>query len=161
MVEGTNKVYVRVYDGTANPDNENGTYCFYVKKDTTPPTITYNQGSDYTWRNSSGIFSCRPSDIDWSTAATTIGQDDLPRCEAIDKPDSGTVISYTVNYMKGQPVQAIVLCETDNGERFVSHTRPEDQDVVAEMVASDPVGRRVEISGSDENEYALHFRFAA
>ena len=112
-------------------------------------------------KHAAGIFSCQPCDTDWSAADTTIGQDGLPRCEAIDKPDSGTVISYTVNYMKGQPVQAIVLCETDSGARFVSHTRPEDQDVVAEMVASDPVGRRVAVSGSEDNEYALHFRFAA
>ncbi|MFH1415963.1 MAG: lamin tail domain-containing protein [Elusimicrobiota bacterium] len=55
MREGTNKVYVRVYDGASNVDNTNGTYCFYVKKDTAPAVMTDNQSGDYTWRNSTGM----------------------------------------------------------------------------------------------------------
>ena len=50
--------------------------------------------------------------------------------------------------------------ETGDGARFVCHTRPEDQDVVAEMVAREPAGRHITVTGSEENEYALHFRFA-
>ena len=111
-------------------------------------------------KHASGIFSCRPSAVDWSSVETSISQDTLQRCDLDEHPASGTVIAYTVNYMKGQPVQAIVLCETDAGARFVSHTRPEDQDVVAEMVSGEPVGRRVAVSGTADNEYALNFRFA-
>ncbi len=55
LKEGTNDVYVKVYDGKGNVDNENGTYCFHVWKDTTPPSMTYCQGGDYTYRNSTGM----------------------------------------------------------------------------------------------------------
>lgn len=55
MKQGTNKVYIRVYDGVGNVDYTEGTYCFYVKKDTAPPVITDNQQGDYTWRNSDGV----------------------------------------------------------------------------------------------------------
>ena len=111
-------------------------------------------------KHASGIFSCQPSAIDWAAAETSISPDTLARCEAVEHPDSGTVIAYTINYMKGKPVQAIALCETGDGARFVCHTRPEDQDVVAEMVAREPAGRHITVTGSEENEYALHFRFA-
>jgi acetyl-CoA C-acetyltransferase len=111
-------------------------------------------------KHGGGVFCCEPSIVDWSTADTTIDQDKLPHFEIIQHPDEGTVLAYTINYMKGEPVQGIVLCETDDGRRFVSHTRPEDQDVVKTMVDDEPAGRRVSVTGSKENEYALHFRFA-
>jgi acetyl-CoA C-acetyltransferase len=110
-------------------------------------------------KHASGIFSCQPSDIDWSMAETIIPQETVARRELIEHPDSGTVIAYTINYMKGQPVQGVALCETEDGARFTCHTRPEDQDVVAEMSAKESAGRRVSVTGSQENEYALHFHF--
>ncbi len=110
-------------------------------------------------KHGGGVFSCEPSIIDWSTTDTSVPQESLPHLDAIQHPDHGTVCAYTINYMKGEPVQGIALCETDDGRRFVSHTRPEDQDVVKAMVDEEPAGRRVAITGSDENEYALHFRF--
>ena len=80
--------------------------------------------------------------------------------ESIQHPDHGTVVAYTINYMKGEPVQGIVMCETDDGRRFVSHTKPEQQDVVKQMVDEEPAGRRVSVTPGEENEYALHYTFA-
>ncbi len=110
-------------------------------------------------KHGGGIFGCAPSSIDWSTADTDIPQDSLPRRDAIQHPDRGTVLAYTVNYMKGKPVQGIILAETDDGHRFVSHSKPEDQDMVQAMAEGEPAGQRVSVTRSDENEYALHFRF--
>ena len=109
-------------------------------------------------KHGGGVFSCQPSIINWSTTDPTIDQDTLPHLELIQHPDHGTVLAYTINYMKGEPVQGVALCETDDGRRFVSHTRPEDQDVVKTMVDDEPAGRRVKVTRGD-NEYALHFTF--
>ena len=110
-------------------------------------------------KHAGGVFCCEPSIVDWSTTDTVISQETLPHLEAIQHPDHGTIVSYTINYMKGEPVQGIVMAETDDDRRFVCHTRPEDQDVVKAMVDDEPAGRRISVTGSKENEYALNFRF--
>jgi acetyl-CoA C-acetyltransferase len=111
-------------------------------------------------KHGGGVFSREPSIIDWGIADTNIPQESMPHLEATLNPDHGTVLAYTINYMRGEAVQGILLCETGDGARFVCHTRPEDQDVVAEMLADEAAGRRVTVTGSKDNEYALHFRFA-
>ncbi len=110
-------------------------------------------------KHASGIFSCQPSIIDWTVADTLVSQDSIPALECDLKPDHGTVVASTVNYMKGEPVQGIVLAETDTGARFVAHTRPDDQDTAKAMLAEEPAGRRIAVSPVDDNEYALHFQF--
>jgi acetyl-CoA C-acetyltransferase len=112
-------------------------------------------------KHGSGIFSCEPSIVDWSTAATAISTDSVPALEAIVHPDHGTIKSYTINYTNGEPVQAIILGETDDERRFVAHTRPEDQDVVKAMVEDDAAERRIDVIKGEGNEYALHFTLAA
>ncbi len=111
-------------------------------------------------KHAGGIFSCQPGNVNWATEETSISQSTLQARDLDEQPNSGTVISYTINYMGGEAVQAVVLCETDEGARFVSHTRPEDQKVVAEMITGEPVGRRITVAGVADNRYALHFRFA-
>lgn len=111
-------------------------------------------------KHASGVFSCQPSAIDWSEADTKISQDVLERKEQIAKPEGGTVISYTVNYLKGTPAQGIVLCETDDGKRFVSSTAATDQETVQQMLTSEPAGRRVTVTPDAEQEHTLHFQFA-
>lgn len=105
------------------------------------------------------VYSCEPSIVDWSTADTIIDQDTLPFLENDLSPDHGTVISYTINYMKGEPAQAVILAETDGGARFVAHTSPKDQQLVKSMVEEEPAGRRVKVTGVEDNEFALHFTF--
>ena len=111
-------------------------------------------------KHASGVFSCQPSSIDWSAASTKIDQSELARREQVAHPDSGRVISYTVNYHKGQPMQGIVLCETNEGQRFVSCTANDDQATVQEMLNTEAAGREVEVSTDPEQEHTLHFRFA-
>ena len=111
-------------------------------------------------KHASGVYSCQPSEINWSAIDTRISQDVLDKLEQESNPDSGTVIAYTVNYMKGTPAQAIVLCETDTGKRFVSCTAPTDQDTVKEMLTRETAGRRVSVTPDTEQEHTLHFRFA-
>ncbi len=110
-------------------------------------------------KHASGVFSCQPSEIDWSSTETKIEQNVLERLEQELRPEAGTVIAYTVNYMKGVPAQAIVLCETDAGKRFVSCTAPDDQATVQAMLDTEAAGRRVTVSEVPDEEYTLHFRF--
>ena len=111
-------------------------------------------------KHASGVFSCQPSSVDWSSADTYISQDELPRKEQVSNPARGQVIAYTVNYHKGQAVQGIVLCETDDGERFVSCSKLEDQATVKEMLSRESAGRSVSVTPDPEQEHTLHFQFA-
>lgn len=112
-------------------------------------------------KHATGIFSMQSSPVDWATQDTLISEDVLDSIAQDENPDSGTVISATVNYLKGQPAQGIVLCETDAGKRFVSCTAPADLDTVQQMLASEPAGREVTVTPDEEQEHTLHFRFAS
>ncbi|MEP1470170.1 MAG: hypothetical protein ABJK25_04290 [Halieaceae bacterium] len=111
-------------------------------------------------KHATGIFSCQPSTVDWASADTVIDQDELPRMEQDLNPTAGKVISYTINYMQDQPVQGIVLCETDLGKRFVSCTADNDQETVQKMLAKEPAGRLISVTADPEQEYRLNFTFA-
>ena len=111
-------------------------------------------------KHATGIFSCQPSTIDWASAETVIDQDELPRREQDLNPSAGKVISYTINYLQGQPVQGIVLCETDLGKRFVSCTANSDQETVQDMLEREPAGRLVSVAADPEEDHRLHFTFA-
>jgi acetyl-CoA C-acetyltransferase len=108
-------------------------------------------------KHASGVFSRQPSRLDWSKADTTINQDRLDRREQIASPKRGVVISYTVNYHKGEPAQAIILGETGNGERFVSCTDPADRKTPLQMLEQDPSDRPVAVVPG-EQEHSLHFQ---
>jgi acetyl-CoA C-acetyltransferase len=110
-------------------------------------------------KHATGIFSCEPSIIDWTVADTIVDQETIPFLENDVHPDHGTILACTINYMKGEPVQGIVLAETDAGARFVAHTRPDDQATVKAMLDDEPAGRRIGVRGVDDNEFALHFHF--
>jgi acetyl-CoA C-acetyltransferase len=107
-------------------------------------------------KHASGVFSRQPSHIDWSKADTAVSQELLERRVQLPNPQSGTVVSYTVNYHKGDPAQAIILAETDNGERFVSCTDPGDPATPRQMLDRDPSGQRVSVAPG-EQEHSLHF----
>ena len=106
----------------------------------------------------SGVFSRKPSSIDWAGTETCINSDVLERKPIAADPGAGTILSYTVNYMGPNPAQAIVLCETDDGERFVSCTAPDDQATVLAMLHQDPTGKRVTVAPPEE--HTLHFKLA-
>jgi acetyl-CoA C-acetyltransferase len=112
-------------------------------------------------KHASGIFSMQPSAVDWSAEDTVISRELLHPKTQIENPDSGTVIAYTINYLKGQPAQGIVMCETDNGERFASCTAGDDLDTVNAMLGEESAGRRVSVIPDPEQLHTLHFQFAS
>jgi acetyl-CoA C-acetyltransferase len=66
----------------------------------------------------------------------------------------GTILTYTVNYKSGAPVQAIVFGALDNGERFIANNA--DADTLANMVAEDPLGRTLYVASTPEgNRFAF------
>ena len=110
-------------------------------------------------KHATGVFSCLPSDIDWSQQGTGISSDGLASVEQIAEPEGGTIISYSVNYHKGEPIQGIALCETDEGKRFCCCTAPRDLATVNEMLGIEPAGRRVAVTPLQEQPDTLHFKF--
>jgi acetyl-CoA C-acetyltransferase len=107
-------------------------------------------------KHATGVFSRQPSHVDWSCADTYISQDVLERKVQVPNPERGTVISYTVNYHKGEPAQAIILAETEGGDRFVSCTDPADSKTPLLLLEQDPGGRKVAVVPG-EQEHSLHF----
>lgn len=110
-------------------------------------------------KHATGIYSLEPADIDWQAAVTPIDTGLLAAREQASSPDRGVVISYSINYFAGEPVQAIALCDTDEGRRFVCCSNPGDRDTLAAMLASEPAGRRVTVRPHPEQAHTLHFRF--
>jgi acetyl-CoA C-acetyltransferase len=110
-------------------------------------------------KHATGVYSCLPSDTDWSLQDTVISTDELARVEQIAEPQGGTVISYSVNYHKGEAVQGIALCETEDGRRFCCCTDPGDQDTVREMLNDEPAGRKIEVTPLQDQPHTLHFKF--
>jgi acetyl-CoA C-acetyltransferase len=107
-------------------------------------------------KHASGVFSCQPGTIDWATADTTISNESLPRKAICEDPGAGTIVTYSVNYMDDQPVQAMVLAETDAGERFVCCTASDDQATVQAMLDTEPTGRRINVTPPED--HTLHFQ---
>jgi acetyl-CoA C-acetyltransferase len=112
-------------------------------------------------KHAAGVYSTRPGGIDWSSAETVIDTGVLARKTQTAAPTTGTIISYSVNYLGGEPVQAIALCDTDDDRRFICSTDPEDMTTVAAMLADEPAGRRVMVRPHPAKEHTLHFQFAA
>ncbi len=103
-----------------------------------------------------GILSCQPSGVNWAEADTRISRDGLPSRPIVEAPASGVIVSHVVNYQGGAPVQAIVLAETEGGERFVANTV--DPATVAAVLASERAGLPISVS-QGENE-SLNFVLA-
>ena len=107
-------------------------------------------------KHASGVFSRQPSHIDWSNADTTLSQSLLAHKVQVPNPQRGAVISYAVNYHKGEPAQAIILGETESGDRFVSCSDPGDSTTPLAMLDRDPSGQHVSVVPG-EQEHSLHF----
>ena len=66
------------------------------------------------------------------------------------------MVSYSVNYHQGEPAQAIIFAEKADGSRFVSCTKPDDQQGVQQLLQADPSGQTVKVVPG-EQEHSLHF----
>jgi acetyl-CoA C-acetyltransferase len=105
-----------------------------------------------------GIYSPQPSSVDWSVVDTRVDTSGMPRCAIAAAPDAGVIVSHVVNYSRGEPVQALILAETGQGEHFVATTAPGDDATVATFLAADPRGRAVQVTALDGG--ALNFTLA-
>ena len=106
-------------------------------------------------KHAAGIYSCRPSHVDWSRADTTIATEAFARRRLATAPDSGRIVSWTVNWSGNDPVQAVVIGETDAAEHFVACTAAGDGATVRAMLDSDHTGERVRVTPG--NGETLHF----
>ncbi len=102
-----------------------------------------------------GVFSSRPSTVNWATADTQLDPSSLEKREICLQPDAGKILSYTVNYGRDGEVQAIILGETVDGERFVATTAPDDNATATDMLNNDPTGRPVTVESVGDER--LHF----
>jgi acetyl-CoA C-acetyltransferase len=120
--------------------------------------VTANGG--FLSKHATGIFSCRPSALDFQTLEFKVGNTQLPRKTIAENPDAGRICTYAVAYRKGEPAKVFVLGETDTGERFACANAPDDTRTVKAIAASDDaIGMAVQVSRG-ENEHQLIFTLA-
>lgn len=100
------------------------------------------------------VLSRQPAVIDWHNLAShTLATEQFP-CQAEAKaPTDGTVITYTVQYKRGQAEQAIIVGE-QNGERFVATSQ--SPEVITQCLEQDPIGRSISVNGI-ESVNSFHF----
>jgi len=100
-----------------------------------------------------GVFSCRPSGVDWAATETFVSRDGLPSRAVVAAPAAGVLVSYLVNYHGGEAAQVLVLGETASGERFVATSTAAP--VVAAGLAGLQQGRALAVTPGKNG--ALHF----
>ncbi|MEM8564381.1 MAG: hypothetical protein AAGF57_19230, partial [Pseudomonadota bacterium] len=64
--------------------------------------------------------------------------------------------SHVVNYRGGEPVQAIVIAETNQGDRFVAQS--DDSEVIEAVMGTEQPGTPIKVVAGDKG--ALHFSVA-
>jgi len=84
-------------------------------------------------------------------------RDEMPRPATVERAEGeGRIVTYTVIYTKGEPTRAVIVGELDGGERFLANEA--DTGTLAAMLADDPLGRRVQVTATEEGN---RFVFAA
>jgi acetyl-CoA C-acetyltransferase len=109
-------------------------------------------------KHATGIYSRQPGATDWANTDTTISSDDLDGRAICEDPRTGTIVSYTVHYNRDGSSHAVILGETDSGERFVSMTAKDDSETAAAMLSEDPTGKRVVVTPPEDER--LDFQLA-
>lgn len=103
----------------------------------------------YLTKHSLGLYSSSPPQTAWQRCD---GQSLQARVDAsqqvalaADPRGAATIETFTVAFGREGPKQGIVIARNDAGERVVANT-PDDADFLHALVASDPVGKRGEVS---------------
>ena len=99
--------------------------------------------------NSPAIAGATALDLQ-SEGPSVVDRETTPLVPVCDTPTAGTIISYTVIYERKKNDIAVVLAQTEQGERFLA--RSEQPDIVAAMQQSCPIGRGIKIE-SIENKH--------
>jgi acetyl-CoA C-acetyltransferase len=101
-------------------------------------------------KHATGIYSRRPSSVDWSAINTKIDTASLPKRSISNAPTSGKIVSYTVYPDHNGMLQAIALAKTDSNEHFVAITNKDDVITAKAMVAEVPTGKTINVSPPED-----------
>jgi len=77
----------------------------------------------------------------------TIAYDTIPAVPLCDEPEGGKIISYTVIHQRNDADLAVVLEDTEQGERFLASSSAAT--TVEDMQQTCPIGRCVAINVAD------------
>ncbi len=69
---------------------------------------------------------------------------------------AGRIVTYSVNFNGSNHPQAIILAETDNRERFVACTAPDDQQTANQLLESGNENGVVAVTAAEGE--TLHFK---
>ncbi|MEM6963073.1 MAG: hypothetical protein AAF550_15205, partial [Myxococcota bacterium] len=109
-------------------------------------------------KHSGGVFSCRPSKVDWSQVNTVMPTDDQSSLELEENPVRGTALAHCVHYRRGEPAVGVLLATSPEGKRFACRTAKDDLETVGQLVAEDPVGHKISVTPGPNKEHELNFR---
>ncbi len=98
-------------------------------------------------KHASGIYSRRPSTIDWSVVETAISQD-MPSRNIDSEPSAGTIVTYSVDFDRKGKAKAIVLAATEAGEHFVATTAKSDEETAMALLHNEATGKSVSITAA-------------
>jgi acetyl-CoA C-acetyltransferase len=101
-----------------------------------------------------GVYSTEPAE-NWIPNDSTPTQNNLnnrPKPALLSESGSASIETYSVLYTKGKAKGCYVIARSAKG-RFIARNHPHDSEVVAEMVAHDPLGRVAEIIHEDGTNY--------
>ncbi len=105
-----------------------------------------------------GIYSRTPSLHDWSEIDTAIESASVRRREIAVEPEEGSLLSYVVNFSRGEPSGAMALAESGDARRFVAATAPGDSKTIAALLNGCPRGLPVQVKSAGGGQ--LHFTLA-
>ena len=98
-----------------------------------------------------GVYSAVPAPWrGFDSKALQAEIDSWPAPTIVAGGGKGTILTYTIDYSGKAPVGTI-LGQTAGGECFVAMTDPEDQTIVQQMIANEPLGGVVEVTPNAED----------
>ena len=107
-------------------------------------------------KHASAVYSQQPSFVNWGNTTCQLSANDSDKRPIISNPSAGRVVSYTVNFTHQNGPQAIILGETDSGERFASCTAPDDSHTAEQLLVTGNDKRSVTITAAEGE--TLHFK---
>ncbi len=100
-------------------------------------------------KHATGVYSCLPSAIDWCSADVKISRDDLPHLEICEEPSAGTIVSWSVNHAR-QGLEAVVVADTSDGQRFVAMTAEDDSATAEALLNGANTGQPISVIKQDQ-----------
>ena len=107
-------------------------------------------------KHASGVYSRRPSTIDWSTHETKTNIADIPVHSIDYAPSGGTIVSYTIYPDHSGALQVIVLAQTNSNKRFVAINAKDDTTTALAMTTEEPSGKAIIITPGNNGK--LYFQ---